>query len=249
MKVISFVSSKGGCGKSFIVKKLSEALSLKEKKVLVAELSCGGRYLDILFDMTDSILYDLSDLENDDINSGDCIACVSDNLHLICASLNRKQLDLNKCIRRLIDESREDYDYLLIDLNSDETLDIFKDINTECEYILVSEPKRNYMRNAEALMAVIGDFDRIGVILNRVNPFRIDKGLDLGIDEVLDILHIPLKGVVYDFAGDFDNGLCTSKENKKLSESIFNSIANRLLGENVPVTRYKKDSIVNKLFG
>lgn len=248
MKVIFFVSSKGGCGKSFVIKNLSEALGI-EDKVLISELSDRCRYLDLLFGITDSILYDICDYSSSDISLDDCIANINENIDIICSPLGYKPLDVKFCLEKITKEAEEKYDYLLIDVGNNLYIDIIKDCICDCEFVLVNDSSFMSVRGAESLLSEIGDRHKASLVINRVNSYRIDKGYDNGVDEILDILKAPLLGVVYDFSGGFDNCMnFINKTEKELSEKIFESIAKRLKGENVPVTDYKS-SIIKKLFG
>ena len=250
MRVMCFVSSAGGCGKSFISNRLSRALASSGERILVSELSYGNRYLDLSFDVTDSVLYNLSDYANDQLSLDDLITDVDENLSLICASLERTTFDLNKTLSKIINEADDKYDYLLIDVCGSDVIEQLLATSIECEYTVICQPHMSEMRNCDALVSRIGNENAVNLIINRVSPIRIDKGYDMGIDEIIDTLHIPLLGVVYDFADGVDNKLnYISKEDEKLSEMIFDSISKRISGENIPITSYKKSNIVKKLFG
>jgi len=248
MKVFFFVSAKGGCGKSLLVKNISNAISA-DKKVLVAELSDKGRYLDLLFNITDSVLYDISDYSSDNHMINDCTTSVSDNIDVICSSLDPKKLDVNNCIKRLIYDAEDLYDYLMVDICDNSYIDLLKDCYDKCEYIMVTDCSFLSLRNAETLLNHIGDVFNSSLVINRVNPMRIEKGYDIAVDEIIEALRIPLTGVVYEFEGGYDNkmNLC-KKDDEILSKRIFDSISRRIQGENVPVTECK-NSIIKKLFG
>jgi len=250
MRVMCFVSSAGGCGKSFIINRLSRALAANGKKVLVSELSYGNRYLDLSFDVTDSVLYDLPDYLNGQLAFDDLITDAEENLSLICTSLERKEFDISKAVTKIIRESDDKYDYLLVDVCGNDVIEQLLATGIECEYTVICQPHMTEMRNCDALVSRMGNENAVNLIINRVSPIRIDKGYDMGIDEIIDTLHIPLLGVVYDFADGVDNKLnYISKEDEKLSEMIFDSISKRISGENIPITSYKKSNIVKKLFG
>lgn len=248
MKVFFFVSAKGGCGKSLLVKNISNAISA-DKKVLVAELSDKGRYLDLLFDITDSVLYDISDYCIENIGLDECITSINDNLDVICSSLEHKQLNVEMCINKLLSEADDRYDYLIVDLCDNSYIDTLKSCCNDCEYVLVTDCSFMSIRNAETLLNYIGDNFKSRLVINRVNPSRIEKGYDIAVDGIIEALRIPLLGVVYEFEGGYDNkmNLC-KKDDEILSKRIFDSISRRIQGENVPVTECK-NGIIKKLFG
>lgn len=248
MKVIFFLSSKGGCGKSFIIKNISDALSL-ENKVLIAELNDKYRYLDLMYDVSDSILYDISDYSSGDVSLDDSVANINENADIICSPLDFKPYNVESCIGRLISDAKDNYDILLIDVCDNSYIDIIKKIHDECEFVLVTDSSFVSQRGSKSLLLYLDDERKCSLIVNRVNPSRIEKGYDKGVDEILDILRIPLLGVVYDFSGGFDERMNpVRKDDELLLQKIFDSIAKRIKGDNIPVTDYK-NSVIKKLFG
>lgn len=248
MKVFFFVSAKGGCGKSLLVKNISNAISA-DKKVLVAELSDKGRYLDLLFDITDSVLYDISDYCIENIGLDECITSINDNLDVICSSLEHKQLNVEMCINKLLSEADDRYDYLIVDLCDNSYIDTLKSCCNDCEYVLVTDCSFLSLRNTEALLNHIGDVFNSSLVINRVNPMRIEKGYDIAVDEIIEALRIPLTGVVYEFEGGYNSEMKLCKRTDEiLSDRIFENISKRMQGDCVPLIDYKK-GIINKLFG
>ena len=137
----------------------------------------------------------------------------------------------------------------MIDVCDNSYIDIIKKIHDECEFVLVTDSSFVSQRGSKSLLLYLDDERKCSLIVNRVNPSRIEKGYDKGVDEILDILRIPLLGVVYDFSGGFDERMNpVRKDDELLLQKVFDSIAKRIKGDNIPVTDYK-NSVIKKLFG
>ena len=70
-RLLAVTSGKGGVGKSSVAVNLAEALSDLGNKVLLIDLDAGMRCLDLLLGVSDSLVFDLNDiLENNDAYHG-----------------------------------------------------------------------------------------------------------------------------------------------------------------------------------
>jgi septum site-determining protein MinD len=91
-----------------------------------------------------------------------------------------------------------------------------------------------------------------GLILNRYNPKLAQKGDMRTIDDVLDILAIDLLGVVPDdeqIVLSSDRGLPAVYEPRIQSAQAYRNIAQRILGNNVALMKFKTGGLLSGLFG
>jgi len=117
-KVISFVSGKGGVGKTVITANVGLALSKLKKKVLIVDMDLGLRNLDIILGVENQILYDISDVLSGTV---DCrraiVTCRKYNgISLLPASQTKRNEDLSPdALRELFKDLRAEFDYVLLD--------------------------------------------------------------------------------------------------------------------------------------
>lgn len=122
-KVLTILQEKGGCGKSSAIFNVSYYLS-QNYKVLVIDLD--GQAADITYYFfgntikdRDSILTILDCMRKTTVSVFDVIRPVTENLHLVPANIsvtNIATTDKLATFRKIINELKEVYDYILIDV-------------------------------------------------------------------------------------------------------------------------------------
>ncbi len=117
-EIIVVTSGKGGVGKTTTTANLGVGLSLLGKKVLMIDTDIGLRNLDVVMGLEHRIFYNLVD-----VVEGNCRirqAIIRDRqftgLYLIPASQTRDKSAVKPAqMLKLLQELREDYDYILLD--------------------------------------------------------------------------------------------------------------------------------------
>ena len=116
--VILVTSGKGGTGKTTISQLIARSLCSFEKNVLVVEMDSGLRGLDLMFGVSDRIVYDLSDLLRGCCRPAQAIipiAVPKGNLHYIAAPFDRHFLPNQINLIQLLQGLSLCYDYLILD--------------------------------------------------------------------------------------------------------------------------------------
>ncbi|MCX8045900.1 MAG: septum site-determining protein MinD, partial [Anoxybacillus gonensis] len=118
-EAIVITSGKGGVGKTTTTANLGTALALLGKRVCLVDTDIGLRNLDVIMGLENRIIYDLVD-----VVEGRCTiqkALVKDKrfedrLYLLpAAQTSDKSAVTPEQMKQLIDDLRQDYDYILID--------------------------------------------------------------------------------------------------------------------------------------
>ena len=117
-EVIVITSGKGGVGKTTTTANIGAGLAVLGKKVLVIDTDLGLRNLDVVMGLENRIIYNLVD-----VIEGSCRlkqALIRDSrfasLHLPPSAQTKDKSAVSpEQMRKLVDEIREDYDYILID--------------------------------------------------------------------------------------------------------------------------------------
>ncbi|MBQ2897352.1 MAG: septum site-determining protein MinD [Clostridia bacterium] len=254
-KVISVISGKGGVGKTTVTANVGVALSLLGHKTVIIDTDLGLRNLDLALGLENNVIYDMVDLA-----MGECRlreAVIKDERYGALGFIPTSQFKTDNNIdferfKKIILELKRQYEYIIIDSPAGigegfETAAKLSDMA-----LIVVNPEPFSLRDADR---VAGLLENLGVkdmrlIINRVRPQMIDRGIMLNLDSVIEALGVRLVGVLYEDesvieAAIFGMPVVLNKKSKIADE--FNSIAKRINGENVPIENIKKKSVWRKL--
>lgn len=200
-EVLVITSGKGGVGKTVTTANLGAGLSILDKKVLVIDLDLGLRNLDILLGVENLIVYNLVD-----VIDGVCDldqALIQDNRYenlyfLPAAQTKDKSAVSLQQMKKFTAKLRELYDYILLDCPTGIEQGFQNAIaGADCA-IVVTTPDVPAIRDADR---IIGLLERSGLkhnrlILNRIRMDLVKKEAMMSVEEVTELLAIPLIGVV-----------------------------------------------------
>ena len=94
--------------------------------------------------------------------------------------------------------------------------------------------------------------ESIQLIVNRMNPRYIDRGISIRLEDALNWLSIDLLGYVFEDENVIrsnNRGTPISLAKNTLVYDCFLAIAKRLLGEDTALPKYKEKRFLQKLFG
>ncbi len=263
--VITITSGKGGVGKSTTTANVATALALLGKKVVAVDFDIGLRNLDMILGLENRIVYDVVDVMEDRCNLAQAI--IKDkrtpNLHFLPASQTKDKTVLNKeKVEKLITDLKKDFDYIIIDSPAGIESGFEHAIYLADRALIVTTPEISSVRDADRVIGIIdakskkaqnGEEVEKHIIINRIKPELVEKGEMLAIDDVLDILSLPLIGVVpddEDIVKSTNLGKPIVLDEKSMVGEAFRRIAKRIEGEDVPFLDLKaKKGFFNKLKG
>lgn len=243
-RIIVVTSGKGGVGKTTMTANLGSALAKRGHKVALVDADFGLRNLDLLLGLENRVVYTAIEAI-----AGECRleqALVRDkrqpNLALLPAAQNRnKEAVSPEQMKKLITSLSKAFDYILVDCPAGIELGFRNAIVAATEAFIVTTPEVTAVRDADRVIGLLeaNDITRIQLILNRIRPEMVQVQDMMSVDDVLEILAIPLLGVVPD-----DERIITSSnrgepialsQETSLPAIAFDNIARRLDGEEVPI--------------
>lgn len=241
-KVIVITSGKGGVGKTTSTANIGTALSLEQKNTVIIDADIGLRNLDVVMGLENRIVYDLVD-----IVEGRCRvkqAMIKDkryeNLFLIPAAQTRDKDSVSpQQMKKLCDDLRKDFEYILIDCPAGIENGFKNAIAGADEAIVVTTPEVSAVRDADRIIGLLeaSEIHNPKLIVNRIRMDMVQKGDMMNIDDIIDILAIDLIGIVPD---DENIVISTNKgepavlNSKSLAGQAYRNIANRISGQEVP---------------
>ena len=115
------------------------------------------------------------------------------------------------------------------------------------EAIIVTLAETAALRDADRVVDVFEDagIDNVRLVINRIRPDMITKGIMMNIDTCIEMLGIPILGIIGDdeelISSSLRGELAVNNELSHAGTAIRN-IASRLLGEDVPIMEFKDNT-------
>jgi septum site-determining protein MinD len=241
-RAIVVTSGKGGVGKTTATANLGLGLAKEGRKVVMIDGDIGLRNLDLIMGLENRIVYHLLDVVR-----GRCQvrqALIKDkrfpNLALLPASQVDQKEDINpEQMRDLTAQLKEEFDFILIDCPAGIEQGFRNAIAGANEAILITTPEVSPVRDADRVIGLVqqsvGDPQ---LIINRMNTEMVKKEQMLNQNDVLEILAVPLLGIVPEDEEVVVAGNCGSPvvlHDRSRSGQAYRRIVRRLLGEDVPI--------------
>jgi septum site-determining protein MinD len=256
-RVIVITSGKGGVGKTTTTANLGMALAQRQRKVAVVDADFGLRNLDLLLGLENRVVYTAVD-----VLAGQCRleqALVKDkrrgNLVLLPAAQNRTKDAINPAqMRQVVMALAKVYDYVLVDSPAGIEMGFQNAIAAAQEAIIVTTPEIAAVRDADRVIGLLeaNNIRKINLVVNRIRPKMVEVNDMMSVEDVQEILAVPLIGVVPD---DEKVIVSTNKGeplvlsgNPTLAGTAFENIARRIEGEKVPFLDLTvKEGLLDKL--
>lgn len=246
-EVIVITSGKGGVGKTTTTANIGAGLAVLGKKVLVIDTDLGLRNLDVVMGLENRIIYNLVD-----VIEGSCRlkqALIRDSrfasLYLLPSAQTKDKSAVSpEQMRKLVDEIREDYDYILIDCPAGIEQGFKNAISAADSAIVVTTPEVSAIRDADRIIGLL-ETQGIRSVRLLINKLRIDMvrhGDMMSVEDVTEILAVDLVGVVPDdeqVVIATNQGEILSRE-QGLAGAAYDNICHRICGEEIPIPDYTK---------
>lgn len=263
-EAIVITSGKGGVGKTTTSANIGTALALHGKRVCLVDTDIGLRNLDVVMGLENRIIYDLVDLIE-----GRCKihqALVKDKrfddlLYLLPAAQTSDKNAINaEQMKKLINELKQDYDYIIIDCPAGIEQGFKNAVAGADKAIVVTTPETSAVRDADRIIGLLENEEQIEppkLIINRIRKNLVNDGNMLDVDEITMHLSIELIGVVADDEAVIkasNQGEPIVLEPNGRASIAYRNIARRILGESIPLQQLEDVpqgvfSKIKKFFG
>jgi len=240
-EVIVITSGKGGVGKTTTTANLGSGLAALGKKVVMIDTDIGLRNLDVVMGLENRIVYNLAD-----VVEGACRviqALIRDKrypgLYLLPSAQTRDKTAVNEHqMLKLIEYLRPQFDYILLDCPAGIEQGFKNAVAGADRAIVVTTPEVSAIRDADRIIGLLESHEmkQIDLLLNRMRLDLVKKGDMMSPTDVVDILGVPLIGVIPD---DEQVVVATNQgetviEMNALSGKAYLNICKRIMGEEVP---------------
>jgi septum site-determining protein MinD len=248
---IVITSGKGGVGKTTSTANIGAALALGGSKVCVIDADIGLRNLDVILGLENRIVYDLVHAIEKRCRLKQALIRDKrvDGLHLLPAAQTRDKNSVRpEQMRELIAELKQDFDYVLVDCPAGIEQGFKNAIAGADRAIVVTTPEVSAIRDADRIIGLIeaAELPEPHLLINRYRTDMIERGDMLNREDILEILAVPLIGVVADHEEiiiSANRGVPVAfDENSHVGEA-YRRVARRLHGEEeVPYLEFRSNA-------
>lgn len=167
-QTISFLSGKGGVGKTFLTAAFSVYLARNGAHVLAVDGDMGLRNLDIPFGKSSSMAYNIWDLAQGKCFPNEAVLPVMKGLDFLPAPEEENWRDVSRsAVDTVFDDLISAYDYVLIDCPAGMGKGIRFAKARSDRFILVVTPSQGSLRDGLRMRALLGEDAQCRFLLNR----------------------------------------------------------------------------------
>jgi len=246
-EVIVVTSGKGGVGKTTTSANVGTGLAAMGKKVVLIDTDIGLRNLDVVMGLENRIVYNLVDVVD-----GNCRvkqALIKDKRHpslylLPSAQTKDKSAVHEEQMIKIIEYLKQSFDYIILDCPAGIEQGFKNAIAGADRALVVTTPEVSAIRDADRIIGLLeaNEFKKIDLIINRLRVDMVRRGDMMSSADVIDILSIPLIGIVPD---DENVVIATNQGeplvgNNTLAGKAYQNICCRVLGQEVPFMEFEK---------
>ncbi len=207
-KVVVVTSGKGGVGKTTSTAALGAALARDGHKVAVVDFDIGLRNLDLMMGAERRVIYDLINVIQGNANLSQALIRDKrlDNLYLLPASQTRDKNALTeKGVAQVMSDLRKKFDWVICDSPAGIERGAVLAMKHADLAIIIANPEISSVRDSDRIIGLLdakterakkGQEVEKHLLITRFDTTRAGTGEMLEIDDVSDILSIPLLGVV-----------------------------------------------------
>lgn len=202
-EVIVITSDKGGVGKTTTTANVGTGLAKEGKKVVLIDTDIGLRNLDVVMGLENRIVYNLVD-----VIEGTCRlkqALIRDkryeNLYLLPSAQTKDKTAISPGqMKKLTSELKEEFDYILLDCPAGIEQGFMNAIAGADRAVIVTTPEVSAIRDADRIIGLLeaNHLNKMELIINRIRIDMVKHGDMMTVDDVTEILSVPLIGALPD---------------------------------------------------
>ncbi len=265
-KIIVVTSGKGGVGKTTTSAAFSAALAMKGHKTVVIDFDVGLRNLDLVMGCERRVVYDFVNVVQGEASLKQALIKDKrlDNLFVLPASQTRDKDALKpEGVEKVLNDLRAEFDYIVCDSPAGIEHGAQMALYFAEEAIIVTNPEVSSVRDSDRIIGILQSKSRLAeegksvkehLLLTRYNPARVERGEMLSVQDVEDILAIPLLGVIPESEAVLkasNQGVPVVHDDASDAGQAYEDAVSRYLGEDRPhrFLEKQKKGFLKRVFG
>lgn len=265
--VIVVTSGKGGVGKTTTSASFATGLAQRGYRTVVIDFDVGLRNLDLIMGCERRVVYDFINVINNEANLNQALIRDKrvENLYILPASQTRDKDALTKDgVERILDELKQSFEYVVCDSPAGIERGALMALYYADEALVVTNPEVSSVRDSDRILGILASRSRRAeqgeppvkehLVLARYAPDRANRGDMLTVEDVLEILGIPLLGVIPESPAVLQSsnaGVPVILEESSDAGAAYGDLVDRFLGKDLPhrFTEIQKKGFLKRLFG
>jgi septum site-determining protein MinD len=208
-KVVVITSGKGGVGKTTSSAAFAAGLALRGHRTVVIDFDVGLRNLDLIMGCERRVVFDFINVINGDANLNQALIKDkrNDNLYIFPTSQTRDKDALKReGVERVLEELRQQFDYIVCDSPAGIEHGAVTALYFADAAIIVTNPEVSSVRDSDRIIGILASRSRraerneapveLNLLLTRYDSVRVARGEMMTVEDVQEILSIPLLGVI-----------------------------------------------------
>ncbi|CAD5374271.1 membrane ATPase of the MinC-MinD-MinE system [Rubrivivax sp. A210] len=267
-RIIVVTSGKGGVGKTTTSASFASGLALRGHKTAVIDFDVGLRNLDLIMGCERRVVYDLINVIQGEANLNQALIkdknC--DQLHVLAASQTRDKDALSQeGVKQVLDDlAGLGFEYIVCDSPAGIETGALMAMHYADEALVVTNPEVSSVRDSDRILGMLASKTQRAIegkepvkehlLITRYNPSRVQGGQMLSLDDVQEILRIPLIGVIPESETVLqasNQGLPAIHLKDSDVAQAYQDVIARFLGEKVAMrfVNAEKQGFLKRLFG
>ncbi|HAO34191.1 MAG TPA: septum site-determining protein MinD [Candidatus Competibacter sp.] len=265
--VIVVTSGKGGVGKTTTSASFATGLALRGYRTVVIDFDVGLRNLDLIMGCERRVVYDFINVINNEANLNQALIRDKrvENLYILPASQTRDKDALTKeGVEKILNELKQTFDYIVCDSPAGIERGALMSLYYADEALVVTNPEVSSVRDSDRILGILASRSQRAeqgdapvkehLVLARYAPDRAYRGDMLTIQDVLEILGIPLLGVIPESQAVLQSsnaGVPVILEEGSDAGAAYADLVDRFLGKDLPhrFIEIPKKGFLKRLFG
>jgi septum site-determining protein MinD len=267
-QIIVVTSGKGGVGKTTSSAALSSSLAMRGHKTVVIDFDIGLRNLDIIMGCERRVVYDFINVINGEASLNQ--ALIKDKrlpqLFILPASQTRDKDALTlEGVQKVLEELAQTFEYIICDSPAGIESGALMAMYFADHAIIVTNPEVSSVRDSDRILGILASKSKRAIegrepikehlLLTRYDSERVDRGEMLSVQDVKDILAIPLLGIIPESkavlkASNTGTPVVLDEENADAAPAYQDAVA-RFLGEERPMRfiHNERKGLLRRIFG
>ncbi len=265
-EIVVITSGKGGVGKTTTSAAFATGLAMRGLKTVVIDFDVGLRNLDLIMGCERRVVYDFVNVINEEANIHQAMIKDkrADNLYILPASQTRDKDALSKeGVERVINQLKEEFDYIVCDSPAGIETGAQMALYFADKAIIVTNPEVSSVRDSDRILGILSSKSKRAeenlepvkemLLLTRYEPYRVERGDMLSVQDVEEILSIPLLGVIPESKAVLrasNAGSPVILDEQSDAGQAYHDAVSRFLGEDKPhrFLEIEKKGILQRLF-
>jgi septum site-determining protein MinD len=266
-QVIVVTSGKGGVGKTTSSAAFATGLAQRGKKTVVIDFDVGLRNLDLIMGVERRVVFDIINVIQGEARLSQALIRDKrvETLSILPASQTKDKDTLTKeGVAKIIEELSKEFDYILCDSPAGIEKGALLALYFADQAIVVTNPEVSSVRDSDRILGVLQSKSKRAeekrepvkehLLVTRFDPNRVEKGEMLKLDDIREILAIPLLGVIPESESVLrasNTGTPVIMDNESNAGQAYADAVSRFLGQDVPhrFLEAERKGLFKRLFG